>query len=277
MLAIRPESKGRTIIRGLVLYRQAFFHVFFLAILTSIATFIPRIWTLIVGQNIFLNIPQFSPYRLWLLLINLSSLVFFTALLWRIRCVVTNTHESINDDMKIALKKLIYIFVATLLQTLFIVAVSTFLLFIIFHILSYKRAIITEDLFFQMLMLCLFLAQFIIIGFLFLAFYFYLPLILIENQGIIKSLLKSASLVWGNWWRTFWVQVTPWLVYFLVIILIRYATKLPLYIYFFPLEREPTLLATCVHVLLFAIFLPWFASNMLVQLRELELRKSHVS
>lgn len=277
MLAIRPESKGRTIIRGLVLYRQAFFHVFFLAILASIATFIPRIWTIIVGQNIFLNIPQFSPYRLWLLLINLASLVFFTALLWRIRCVVTNTHESINDDMKIALKKLIYIFVATILQTLFILAVSTLLLFIIFHILSYKRAIITEDLLFQILMLCLFLGQAIIIGFLFLAFYFYLPLILIENQGIIKSLIKSASLVWGNWWRTFWVQVTPWLVYFLVIILIRYVTKLPLHIYFFPGDREPTILAACVHILLFAIFLPWFASNMLVQLRELELRKSHVS
>jgi hypothetical protein len=101
-------------------------------------------------------------------------------------------------------------------------------------------------------------------------FFFYFPLILTENKGPIDSLIRSAQLVWGYWWKTLWVQTLPWLCYLGVLLLMQ-SMGISTHIYFF----KPTLitpLATAVHIFIFALFFPWFAATMLVQLRDLELR-----
>jgi hypothetical protein len=42
-----------------------------------------------------------------------------------------------------------------------------------------------------------------------LSLYFYLPLIVVDNMGILAALESSHRLVWGNWWRTATVVAVP--------------------------------------------------------------------
>ena len=83
-----PELIRQQLVRSLALYRTAFIHVILLALVLSIIAFIPRLIALTIGQNIFASLPLFSPHKLWLVLIDIASLVFFTAILWRIRCLL---------------------------------------------------------------------------------------------------------------------------------------------------------------------------------------------
>lgn len=51
--------------------------------------------------------------------------------------------------------------------------------------------------------------------FIFIALIMYLPLILIDNEGIIDSMKKSQRLVIGNWWQTFTPFLLPALIFLL--------------------------------------------------------------
>jgi hypothetical protein len=116
--------------------------------------------------------------------------------------------------------------------------------------------------------------QTILVAYLFIAMYFYLPIIVIEHQGIWASLRKSVRLVWKNWWRTFFVQMTPWLIYFICLLLLKYIVNLNISLFYIKTEQIPTLLSLCVQILVFALFLPWIASTLMIQLRDLELRRN---
>ena len=141
-----PESIHILLWRSFKVYRASFFHVFFLSLLLSIIAFIPRLLSTLVGQDVFLGLPTFSPQRLWLLMITLGTLIFFTALLWRIRCVITDTHESIMDDMKISLRKIPFIFVAAILNvggiliTTYVVGALIYSMYFINIISFYRKA-----------------------------------------------------------------------------------------------------------------------------------------
>ena len=41
---------------------------------------------------------------------------------------------------------------------------------------------------------------------------FYIPLILFENANLMNVFVKSAKLVWGNWWRTFGISLLFWII-----------------------------------------------------------------
>ena len=69
------------------------------------------------------------------------------------------------------------------------------------------------------------------------------------------------------------VQITPWLAYLITLIIIKFGIKVPIHIYFVNPGEQQTFLATFIHILIFAIFVPWVGAVMLVQLRDLELRK----
>lgn len=272
-ISTQPERISQLLLRSVNLYRQTFSHIFFLALTVSIIAFIPRIFTLVVGADIFTGVALLNPRRLWLLVIDLGCLMLLTAIIWRIRCIITDAHESILDDIEVAVKKLPYIIVSSFLQFLLLYIVIFFCVviayFLIFHnnlpgLLNLRDQIISSTIIF---------VQFILIMYIFFALYFYLPIIVIENKTIITSLRKSAYLVWTNWWRTFLVQITPWVVYLLVIIFLNVITNLNLHVYFIPGTSNQSLFATIVHIFIFALFIPFFATTMLVQLRDLELRK----
>lgn len=276
-LAEKPESYLKIIKRSLLIYRASIIHVFFLALLVSAITFIPRLLSILIGQNIFYPDYFSGIGMLWFLFIYAVVILFFTALLWRIRCVITENHESLLEDMEVSIRKLPYIIVGACVQWVIFAILGLSIMAILYYfnegfILSLGSL---EDLFQRVTITLTILSIEVMISiYLFFLFIFYLPIILTEHQGIIASIIKSVRLVWRNWWFTFWVLITPVLVYLLFLIALRYGLHLNIHIYFAPPLEKFSWITTCLHIVVLAIFLPWMASALLAQLRNLELRKA---
>lgn len=270
--AKEPETKTQVLSRSLDLYRHAFRHCFLLALFLSFIAFSPRLIIGFIGQDPLESLPDYTPERLWLILINFMVIVFFTALLWRVRCVMKHQHDSLIEDFKVAIRKIIFIIVADALQSVLILLIFFSSLFAV-YVFVFQRGIytITTDLSTLVFTAVLFLIHVMLVFFIFFLFYFYLPLIVVEDKGILSSLKKSASLVWNHLGKTIWVQMMPWLIYLIVLMVIKFIFRIDIHIYFTG-PTQPSILTTLLHLILFALFIPWVACVMLVQLHDLELR-----
>jgi hypothetical protein len=275
-LATQPESVCRLLLRSIKLYVKGLPKVFFFSLLLSIIVFIPRLVALVYGEEITIN-PSFITtgiHALWGLLIEAGALFVFTSMLWRIRCVLYEEHESLFFDMKIAIKKLPFIIAAAFIQAVFFTILTTIVIIFGFYLTQYQ--VNTSDVlpfshtFFAAILLAL---NFWFLIYVYYLFIFYLPLILTEDKGIIGSLQQSMMLVWGKWWQTFLVLFVPWLAYIVVLVILRKMFNLDLHIYFIEPIIQSTWSAVIIHIFIFAIFVPWVASVLLIQLRDLELRK----
>lgn len=273
--SMQPESYQRQLGRSLIVYGSTFFHVILLSLLISIIAFIPRLASIYSGDVYFANnLAIDNPQRLWLILIDLINLIFFTAMFWRIRCSITGTRDTLFTDIKMAVKKFPYILVAGILQNIiFGLCVIAFYIGAYYWISYGQHTFNPNSLSNDLVLTFVFLAPFVCFLYVYFEFYFYLPLILIENKGVLSALKKSVSLVWGNWWRVVCLQLTPWLTYLLCLLIIKYGLNINIHIYFTHSTDPNTLLTTCFHIILFAIFLPWVAATLLVQLRNLEVIK----
>ena len=80
-------------------------------------------------------------------------------------------------------------------------------------------------------------------------------------------------LVWNHWWRVFSVQATPWLCYLFLLFSLKYVLGINIHIYLLG-QTSHSVLISLLHLLIFAIFIPWVAAILVVQLKDLELRKS---
>lgn len=281
-ISSQPESFHKLFIHSLKVYSKTFFHVFWFSALISIITFLPRIIELSLKEDIFTTLPMTSWHQLWFLLIDLVCLIVFTAILWRIQCALKKQHETILDDLIRAIKKLPLIIVAAIIQ-MFVVALVGLIIFSLIFLLgsttisnpftSHIVVLLSEN---SRLILALrfisVLAVFVII-YLFFAFYFYLPLILTENKGVFAALKESVYLVWGNWWRTVVFQISPWIVYVFCLVLFRFGLHMNIHVFFVEPEHAFSWLDLIFQIILFLIFVPWFATILLVQLRDLETRK----
>jgi len=275
LISKKPETYLQLLRRSGRLYADTFFKVLLLAFLLSIVTFIPRLISVMVGQDLFLNLPLVSLRRLWLLLVDIVSLFFFIAILWRLYCHEYARDEPIGEDMATSLQKTPRVIVAALIQFgfLLLVALTVWgISLLITHTplgptLNYENLAVIS---------IMFILQTLFVFYIYILLYFYAPLIANENNGIIASLKRSATLVWGNWWRTFLLQITPWFCYFLLLILIRFLIGIDIHIYYMSNMLE-TFAATILNIILFAFFIPWVAAVMVVQLRDLELRKKAAS
>lgn len=273
LLATQPESYKQQLVRSLKLYKVSLLHVLHFALLLSITFFIPRLISLGLGHNIFLGLSPFSLKRLWIELIAIIGMFFYAALLWRMRCIIFNVHESLFEDMKVAIKRLILIIAASIIQSLIFS-------FLCLGIVAFYHFFVPKALFFQSSLLELplvmsgLLFYLIAVVYLYFLFIFYLPLILAEKKGVFTALGKSAFLVWKNWWRTFWLQITPWGSYLICLIIIKQVFSGNKHFYF-SLGQPASLFATVLHILVFALFVPWIVAILLVQLRDLELRKNY--
>ncbi len=269
--AVVPETIGQQFIRSLVLYFKALIHVFLFALVLSIIAFTPRITATLTGYDAFFDPSPFEPEKLIFLLIDIGSLILFTAMLWRIKCLIVKRHETVLEDFKTALKKTPFILVAVIIQALVFVLVNSMSLGL--YLLAGENTSLPALSYW--IIGSTFILQFVAITYIYFLFYFYLALILTEDKNAFTALKKSAVLVWGNWWRTCIVQILPWICYFIVLVIIRQTFKINTYIYFFePPPANPTFYSVLLQILLFAFFLPWPAATMLVQLRDLELRKN---
>lgn len=271
ILSPKPQSIFATLYQSLLLYGRAFFETLMLGLAISVTAFFPRLLAIIFGHDIFQNLPPFSPLKLLLFLLDLIALFFFTAMLWRVRCVIYNQHETIKEDMKVAIAKIPLIIVAAAIQLVIFLLVGV-ITYLFVHYFFANTLVSNKVYLYTMALLILF--EISILVFLSVSFYFYQPLILTENQGMANSLVQSLKLVWNNWWRTFWVQITPWAYYLAILLLVRFGANLNIHIYYFP-HQEETLGIVMFHILMFALFIPWIAATLLVQLHDLEVRKGY--
>jgi hypothetical protein len=93
-------------------------------------------------------------------------------------------------------------------------------------------------------------------------FAFYLPAILFDDSGIIGSIVESARIVWGNWWRTTLVILLPVLLSFILIQMI--ASMFMAYISLYLITI----------MILNVFFIPYLMSVILVQFYDLKVRRA---
>ncbi len=271
--ATRPETYSKLVARSLTLYKAVLPQTFIFALLISIILFIPRLICVAVGQNVFLTTIKVNQVALLYLAMYISTLWFLAALLWCINCLERNQHKNFVVDIEMAGKRVLQVFV-TAIVLLFVISLVGFVSYSVHKIFWLLKLYSYNEYFTAILLLIVCLIQVGITVLLSTLFYFYFPLIVIEHDSIIKSLKQSAQLVWGRIWETVRLQVTPWLVYFLVLLLVKMVFKINIHIYFMPLDSVSSFFPTLVHIAILAFFIPWGSSMVLVQLRDLELRKA---
>jgi hypothetical protein len=272
----KPSTQSETYLpligRSIRLYFAAFSKIYLIALAMALITFVPRLFTLLIGQDVLSNLSAFSIGKFIFLAIDFINLFFLAAILWHLQCVSHHDTDTFKSDMEIAAKKLPAVIAAVIVQGLFfmlvILATYTFNNYLLKDAFQFKA-----NLGWQLFITIPFLIQLGLSVFIPILFYFYVPLILTENKGFISALFRSARLVWGNWWRTFWVQLTPWILYLIILLTVKYWGHFEIHLYFVPLKNL-SFVATLLHIFIFSLILPFFATTLFVQLRDLELRKN---
>jgi hypothetical protein len=266
-----PENTKDLLNRGLILYKKAFSKIILMAFVLAVVAFLPRILLLAYGVE---SLHKLSPTirELGLVLVELLYAIFFTAMLWDMRCVMTNDAENVLKDFKTSLTKMPLIVGAAIIQG--IILLTTTLTMFAIYVYSFNVAghiIVPHDNFKLFLYSLPLVLQVAMNAYIFILLLFYLPIIVTEGKGIFSSLNRSVQLVWLNVWRVVKVQSVPWIMYGFFLIMLKNMFNLNLHIYFFPARISWE--ATLVHVILFALFVPWYAATLLVQLHDLEIRK----
>ena len=188
-------------------------------------------------------------------------------------CIIIDKHEPLIEDFSVGLKKAIAVFIAATLQGLLVLGLVVLLVGSQLLIHQYHEWLFANP--FGVVILCsIFLGELFIFFYVAALFIFIVPLIAIENKGILSALQRSVLLVWNHWWRTVSLQLTPWLCLALFLSFIRFVLNIDIHIYFVSVDWHP-LFVTIIQMVIFALFIPWVAATLLVQLKDLELR-NHV-
>jgi hypothetical protein len=261
-----PETIPQVVTRAWNLYLSTFFKVYALAFVIAILAFIPAFYVIGVAEGYFSVILPMFAFKTLIVITEIISLTIFLGILWCLQCVTVHKHESLKTDLTVAFKHLLQVIFAAILQGLLfsLIAICSKDFFILVASSALPRT--PMGLFISGIPVMLAAGLCVVLFFLFI---FYLPLILTENKNPIRALQRSMELVWGNWWRVFWTILTPWLTYVVLLFTIK---ALMNYTGFFEPGR-PSLIKSFIYMLTFAVYLPWFASTLLVQLRDLELRQ----
>jgi len=271
----RPETYFELLGRSLNLYWHALGRTILLSLLLSIVVFSPRLICLAVGQNVFLTMSFHDFYQLlYIFTFYFCVLWFLAAAFWRVYCVAQNKKETYISDLKQALKKILYIVGAAII-IFFVLALAAVVALNLHALLRHYQLLNQHNIPASFLTAVILFVQALVPLYMTFIFYFYFPLIVIENDKIFTALKQSVILVWGNMWRTLSLQVTPWVVYLLVIMLLRNFLKLDLHVYFFAINKTPSFFATALNLVLLSFFIVWSISVVLVQLWDLELRKKY--
>lgn len=267
-----PSAYGSLIANSVLLYRKTFYRVFLLSLCVALIVFIPRILSTIIGEDIFHRGGPFNLNRLWLIALDFVSMIFIIGIFCRIYFTAKAEHEPISDDLNIGVHKVLSIFFASILQGM-ILCVCVLACYGLQYILHQYDLLNHDNPIGLFFLFGTFSFQLFIILYILTLFVFVIPLVAIENKGVFNAIEKSVSLTWNHWWRVFSVQMTPWIIYSLVLMGLRDFFHLDIHLYFTELTN-PSYLATIINVALFTLYIPWYASLMLVQLRDLELRKA---
>jgi len=275
LLSTKPQPYRELIWRSLILYRLTLRKIAFIALLLSIIIFIPRLLEDLVGQSIVNTLTVFNIQRLWIWVIDIFSLFFFITIMWHLFCELHHKHEPLKEDFIVGTQKVVRAFFAAVLQTL-IIFIFCLMVYGCLLLLHHLQLLFINSLLGIIVTTCIFLGQLILLLYISTLFVFIIPSIVIENKSIIAAIKNSVSLVWDHWFRVFITQITPWVCYTLLLVLLKYAINLDIHIYL----THPTdvgIWTTLLNIVIFAIFIPWVAALLVIQLRDLELRKKLVS
>lgn len=270
ILPSRPQPNRNLLQLSMHFYKLSFRKVFGLALLLSFIVFIPRLIEKIAGINLF-QVNEVSLLRILMLIIDLASVLVFISILWRVYHLIHKRKESVRADIKIGFKKLISAFIAALLQAVALVFVVCFLFTIEYYLVKYNM-LFHDSVLGILFTIFIFVGQIFLVLYTYTLFIFLVPIVALENKGVLFSVKRSITLVWNHWWRTFSLQIIPWLCFVLALVAFRFVFGIDVNIYLLENSNQ-SVWGTLLQLLIFALFIPWFATTILVQLRDLELRK----
>ncbi len=271
-LSTRPESNPTLLKRSFRLYIASFLQVIPLAFLLSIIVFVPEFFSWIFGRDVFA--PNLSMDNFWGLFFNLVIVFVYLALLWRMRGVIYEAHERMKEDVREATRKYLRVVIAGLIVT-FIYGLIAFTTMIIYSFLLEQRIFLDPSYFAMTIVSIISFVYAAVVTYLYFAFYFYLPLILTEDAGIITSLIESFILVYNNWWRVFLLQITPGITYLIVLILVRFIFHFNVNIFLLSPPGQISIGVYIFHIISLSLFIPWIAAILLLQLHDLEQRNEY--
>ncbi|MBV9575889.1 MAG: hypothetical protein JO149_04640, partial [Gammaproteobacteria bacterium] len=184
-------------------------------------------------------------------------------------CVLHKKQEPLIEDLTIGIKKMIYAFIAILIQSCIIFA-CTMLFFGIQFVLFQNKLLFINHPIDIVLTGIIFILQFALITYIATLFLFLTPLIVTENKSILGALQRSMKLVWNHWWRVFSVQITPWICYAFALLLIK---SVGINIYLFANTSSDQIATIIIDLVMLALFIPWVAALLLIQLNDLKMRE----
>lgn len=242
--ATQPLSTGKLLDNTMQLYRSSFTKSLPFVIIIALLTSMPNPWMAhSLGADDQLVQDPFALLKgvniAASFIIVLVNLVLYIAVIHVIAAVMNNSYQNIASSLIIGLRKFIPILIASIVYVIALVS-GTLLLIIPGVILS-------------------------------MSLIFFMPLMVVDNQGIIESLTSSHRLVWGEWWRTSTVLTIPVLFYciFLILMLILSLSLSSVE----EVLSGTSLFSATGNILLNILLLPFFLSIVLVQLNDLKLRK----
>lgn len=238
-LPTRPETIGKVLDHSFKLFKYSFMTVIVLSLIGATILSLPNLLVPDLGsQDPTIAMQALSQYFQLFIPFLFVGMCLYNAILYRIDATVDNPGTGVGAAMKVGVKKLIPVIVAIIL---YMIAV--------------------------MLGMILLIVPGII---LMLSLFFYQPLIVLDNEGIIGSLKKSHRLVWGNWWRTAAVFVVPTIIVMVIYIALGFVAGA---VGDFSKLTTGTGWVVVVQALISAVTTPLFYSVILVQLNDLKLRK----
>ena len=187
-LPTEPSSIGHTLDAGFKLYAESFKRVIGLSVLSIMALIVPMLLVTFalagfVAGNADPDVGIIAVFTVATIVTMGFYMVFYLAIVCRIGGIAYGQDLSFGASAAMGLRRLLPVFVASLLYFLGIV-------------LGYIALIIPGI-------------------FLSLSLAFYALCIVLEGDGIIESLKHSHRLVWGHWWRTAIIATVVFVIYYI--------------------------------------------------------------
>ncbi len=190
------STTSQLLLRSLTLYRAGFLKVFFLALLTSIVAFGPRLFAFYFEHDYITQAPILSASSWWIIVVDITCLTLLTAILWRLQCITTKARESLFDDIKTALRKIPYLIIASIVQALIFIMLTVTTLSFYAFLHSQNLLFITDPVTFIVVSIPV-LIQVYLSVYIFFLLYFYQPLILTRRQRSVCSAIQKCALSLG--------------------------------------------------------------------------------
>jgi len=251
-----PSGIGRVLDNGFKLFVASLKPVLLLIIVTAIINIIMQyaMFQIMAPAQQYTTQEEMAQYMAGVMpqlvgvsiFIWLVSIILYNAILSRVGEVAKGSDGELYDALIVGIRKTFPVFIAAILYSL---AISVgFVLLVIPGLI-----LMVTLLFFQIL-------------------------IVVDDEGIIASLKKSHTLVWGNYWRTSAVILVPFFIIYALIMVVAFAAG------FFGAFNTPDMVDGQMHMTfgVFDVFMaaasvlmvPLLDSIFIAHVNDLKLRKS---